>query len=173
MGKKDLGDPVKPTASDGTLEAYSGLSAKDALINDCLHIALLKQYNLTEHGYQRITGAKPEGQETPCQFLVRISNYFDKRVGLASVDKLYNGVTELMVCEQLTNLCSKDRAVHLIECSPLDLEELMTIAEQYLVAYNKLLLSRGASENNKRGPWQQGFGQQGTRGGGVMLWLQW
>ena len=84
---------------------------------------------------------------------MRISNYFDKWVGLASEDKLYKGVTELMVGEQLTNLCSKDMAVHLMECSPLDLEELMRIAEQYLVAYNKKLLSRGASENNKRGPW--------------------
>ena len=53
MGKKDLGDLVKPTASDGTLEVYSGISARDALIYDCLHIALLKQYNLTEHGYQK------------------------------------------------------------------------------------------------------------------------
>ena len=47
-----------------------------------LHIALLKWYNFTEHGY-------PEGQETPSQFLERISNYFDKWMELAGVDKLY------------------------------------------------------------------------------------
>ena len=58
--------------------------------------------------------------------------------------KSYEGVMELMVPEQYTNLCSKDVVVHLIEHSPKDLEELARIAKQYLVARNKKLLSRGA-----------------------------
>ena len=81
----------------------------------------------------------------PSQFLVRISNYFDKWVELASVDKSYKGVMELMVREQFTNSRSKDVAVHLMERSPKDLEELARRAEQYLVTHNKKLSSRGAS----------------------------
>ena len=101
--------------SGRSLEVYSGLSTEDALNYDRLHLALLKRYNFTEHGYrERFRGAKPEGQETPSQFLVKISNYFDKWVELGSVDKLYEGVMELMVREQFTNSCPKDVAVHLM-----------------------------------------------------------
>ena len=96
-------------------------------------------------GIKRFKGAKPEGQEAPSQFLVRISNYIYKWVELANVDKSCKGVMELMVRKQFTNLCSKDMAVHLMERSLKDLEELGIISEQYLVAHNKKLSSRGAS----------------------------
>ena len=136
---------LSPLLSGRALEVYSGLSTEDALNYDRLHLALLKWYNFTEHGYrERFRGAKPEGQETPSQFLVRISNYFDEWVELASVDKSYEGVMELMMREQFTNSCPKDVAVHLMERSPKDLEELARIAEQYLVAHNKKLSCKGA-----------------------------
>ena len=143
---------LSPLLSGRALEVYSGLSTEDALNYDRSHLALLKRYNFTEHGYrERFRGAKPEGQETPSQFLVRISNYFDKWVELASVDKLYEGVMELMVREQFTNSCPKDVAVHLMERSPKDLEELARIAEQYLVAHNKKLSSKGALARQEAG----------------------
>ena len=143
---------LSPLLSGRALEVYSGLSTEDALNYDRLHLALLKRYNFTEHGYrERFRGAKPEGQETPSQFLVRISNYFDKWVELASVDKSYEGVMELMVREQFTNSCPKDVAVHLMERSPKDLEELARIAEQYLVAHNKKLSSKGALARQEAG----------------------
>ena len=134
------------------LEVYLSLSTEDALNYDRLHIALLKRYNFTEHGYrERCRGAKSEDQETPSQFLVRISNYFDKWVQLASVYKLYEGVMELIVHEQFTSSCSKNVVVHLMERSPKDLEELARIAEQYLVAHNKKLSSKGASAKQEAG----------------------
>ena len=143
---------LSPLLSGRALEVYSGLSTEDALNYDRLHLALLKRYNFTEHGYrERFRGAKPEGQETPSQFLVRISNYFDKWVELASVDKSYEGVMELMVREQFTNSCPKDVAIHLMERSPKDLEELARIAEQYLVAHNKKLSSKGALARQEAG----------------------
>ena len=48
----------------------------------------------------------------------------------------------LMVREQFTNSCPKDVAVHLMERSPKDLEELARIAEHYLVAHNKKFSSK-------------------------------
>ena len=143
---------LSPLLSGRALEVYSGQSTENTLNYDRLHIALLKRYNFTDHGYrERFRGAKPEGQETPSQFLVRISNYFDKRVELASVDKSYEGVMKLMVREQFTNSCPKDVAVHLMERSPKDLEELARIAEQYLVAHNKKLSSKGALARQEAG----------------------
>ena len=45
--------------------------------------ALLKRYDLTEFGYRRFCDAKPEGQQSPGQFIVRQKNYFTKWVNLA------------------------------------------------------------------------------------------
>ena len=67
------------------------------------------------------------------------------------MDKLYEGVMKLMVREHHMNSCPKDVAVHLMERSPKDLEELARIAEQYLVAYNKKLSSKGVLARQETG----------------------
>ena len=120
------------------MDIYSGLLDEQARDYDKLQKALLQRYDFTEQGYrERFRGAKPEGQESPCQFIVRISNYFDKWVELASGDKTVEGVSELMVREQFTNSCPKDVSVFLKERSPKDLEELAKLAEQYLNAMGR------------------------------------
>ena len=46
---------------------------------DRLKLALLKRYDSTEFGYRkRFRKAKPESQESPGQFMVRLNNYFTK-----------------------------------------------------------------------------------------------
>ena len=68
---------------------------------------------------------------------------------VVSVAKSYKRLIELMVREQFTNSCSKDATVHLTECGPKKFEELVMVAEQYLVARNKKLLCRGTSAKPK------------------------
>ena len=98
---------------------------------DRLKMALLKRYDHTEFGYRkRFREAKPEGQESPGQFMVRLKNYFTKWVELSKMGKLFDGLVELMVREQLTDACSKDLSVCLNERSPKTLDELMILAEQ-------------------------------------------
>ena len=77
---------------------YSALSDKQVRDYDKLQKALLRRYDFTEQGYrERFRGAKPEREGSPSQFIVRISNYFDKWVKLAGGDKPFKGVSELMV----------------------------------------------------------------------------
>ena len=112
------------------MDVYSGLSDEQARDYDKLQKALLERYDFTEQGYrERFRGAKPEGQESPSQFIVKISNYFDKWVELASRDKTFKGVSELMVREQFTNSSPKDVLVFFKERSPRDLEELAKMAK--------------------------------------------
>ena len=107
---------LSPLLSGRALDVYSGLSDEAALDYDRLQRALLQRYDFTEQGYrERFRGAKPEGQESPSQFIVRIRNYFSKWVDLAGVEKSFEGVSELMVKEQFTNSCSKDVSVFLKE----------------------------------------------------------
>ena len=107
-----------------------------------LKLALLKRYDFTEFGYcRRFRDAKREGQESPGQFIVRLKNYLTKRVKLAKVEESFDGVVELMVREQFTNVCPEELSLYLNERSPKTLDELVTQAEQYLMAHNKKLFS--------------------------------
>ena len=116
--------------SGRALDVYPALSDEHARTYDKLQKALLQRYDFTEQGYrERFREAKPEGQESPCQFIVRISSYFDKWVELAGEDKTFKGVSELMVREQFTNSCPKDVSAFSKERSPKDLEDLAKLAE--------------------------------------------
>ena len=130
---------LSPLLSCRALNIYSGLSDEAALDYDRLERALLQRYDFTEQGYrERFRGVKPEGQESPSQFIVRIRNYFSKWVDLAGVEKSFEGVSELMVKEQFP----KDVSVFLKEKSPENLEELAKLAEQYLTGHNKTLSTK-------------------------------
>ena len=74
------------------------------MVYDRLQKAILQRYGFTEQSYpKRFRGAKPEEQNSTNQFIVRISNYFNRWVELAKVDKTFKGVSKLMVRDQFTN----------------------------------------------------------------------
>ena len=111
-----------------------------------LNLALLKRYDFTEFGYRRrFCNAKPEGQESPGQFIVRLKNYITKWVKLYKVKESFGGVVELMVRNQFTNVCPKELSVYLNERSSKTLNELATWANQYLMAHNKKLSSKDST----------------------------
>ena len=142
--------------SSRALEVYSRLSQDEAMDFEHLKLALVKRYDFTELGYQRrFCDAKPEGQESPGQFIVRLKNYLIKWVKLAKVEESFDGVVELMVQEQFTNACPREVSVYLNERSPKTLDELVTWSDQHLVAHNKKLSSlhprREDVKNGSRG----------------------
>ena len=75
---------------------------------------------------------------------------------LAKVEESFDGVVELMVREQFTNACSKELSVYLNERSPKTLDELVTWADQYLIAHNKKLSSSQSRQEDVK---------NGSRGG--------
>ena len=79
--RSDWATHLSPLLSGRALDVYYGLSDKQARDYDKPQKALLQRHDFTEQGYhKRFRGAKPEGQESPSQFIVRISNCFDKWV---------------------------------------------------------------------------------------------
>ena len=89
--------------SGRALEVFSRLSQDEAIDYERLKLALLKRYDFTEFGYRRrFRDAKPEGQESLGQFIVRLKNYLTKWVKLAKVDESFDGVVELIIREQLS-----------------------------------------------------------------------
>ena len=134
------------------LGVYSRLSQEDALDYERLKAALLERYDYTEKGYrQRFREAKPEGAESPDQFIVRLRNYFTQWVKLSDMESSFEGVVELMVKEQFINACPKELSVHLMESKHQDLRELAASAGQYLTAHNRKLSSRDVSAKKSFG----------------------
>ena len=63
--------------SGRALEVYSRLSEEGAQDYDRVKLALMKRYDLTEDGYRhKFRASKPEVDESPEQFIVRLDRYF-------------------------------------------------------------------------------------------------
>ena len=118
--------------SGRALDVYSRLSEEDAVNHDKMKLALMKRYDLTEDGYRRkFRGSKPEVDESPDQFIARLSQ----------TEQTFQGLKDLIVKEQFINSCPKELAVHLRERAPETLHEIAKIADQYLEAHGKHLFS--------------------------------
>ena len=89
------------------------LKAKDY---DKVKIALIKRYALTEDGYRRkFRASKPEVDESPEQFIVRLDRYLLRWLELSDTAQTFDGLKDLIVKEQFIDSCPKDLAVHLRE----------------------------------------------------------
>ena len=120
------------------LEAYTRLSEEDAMNYQELKNVFLKRYNLTEEGYhEKFRKCRPEPEETVDQFIFRIRLYLEKWVELANVDASVDGFKNLIIKEQVIDVCPRDLSIYLQERAPRTLDEISMIAEQYLKARNR------------------------------------
>ena len=103
-GVKDSGLSALLKRKD--LEVYSRLLVKDAQDYEILKDALLKRFNLTEKGFkQKFEFARAEVGEAPTQFIARMENYLMRWIDLASVEKDFDGLMNLIVREQYLESC--------------------------------------------------------------------
>ena len=128
--------------SGRALEVYSRLSEEAAKDYDKVKIALMKRYDLTEDGYRRkFRASKPEADESPEQFIVRLDRYLLRWLELSDTDQTFGGLKDLIVKEQFIDSCPKELAIHLRERAPDTLAKIAKIADQYLEAHGKHLFS--------------------------------
>ena len=128
--------------SGRALEVYSRLSEEAAQDYDRVKLALMKRYDLTEDGYRRkFRASKPEVDESPEQFIVRLDRYLLRWLELSNTDRSFEGLKDLIVKEQFIDSCPKELAIHLRERAPETLVQIAKIADQYLEAHGKHLFS--------------------------------
>ena len=121
---------------------YSRLSEEAAKDYDKVKIALMKRFDLTEHGYRRkFRVSKPEVDESPEQFIVRLDRYLLRWLELSDTAQTFDGLKNLIVKEQFIDPCPKDLAIHLRENAPETLAKIAKIADQYLEAHGKHLFN--------------------------------
>ena len=114
------------------LDIYALMTKEDALNYDKLKVALLKRYELTEEGVKRkYKKCRPENGETFQQFTTRMKSYFTRWIIMASIEKSYGGLQDLILREQLTFICNRDLELFLREREPKSLEQASKLADQY------------------------------------------
>ena len=114
------------------LDVYALMPKEDALNYDKLKVALLKRYELTEEGFKRkYKKCRPENGETFQQFTTRMKSYFTRWIDMASIEKSYDGLQDLILREQLTFICNRDLELFLREREPKSLEQASKLADQY------------------------------------------
>ena len=95
-----MGIELSALLSGLALEVYSRLS-EEAKDYDKVKIALMKRYDLTEDGYRRkFRASKPEVDESPDQFIVRLDRYLLRWLQLSDTERTFDGLKELIVKEQ-------------------------------------------------------------------------
>jgi len=159
------------------LDVYARLTAEESKDYKVLKDALLRRYQMTEDGYKRrFYSAKPEGGESPAQFITRLSNYLIRWIDLAEVEETFNGVCSLIIREQYMSTCSKDLELFLRERAETDLAEIGKLAEQYEDAHRSGSSRRGGQQkewkateedskgdSNGKGPVRQERGHQAKK----------
>ena len=114
------------------LDVYALMPKEGALNYDKLKVALLKRYELTEEGFKRkYKKCRPENGETFQQFTTRMKSYFTRWIDMASIEKSYEGLQDLIFREQLTFICNRDLELFLREREPKSLEQASKLADRY------------------------------------------
>ena len=157
------------------LDVYALMPKEDTLSYYKLKVALLKRYELTEEGFKRkYKKCRPENGETFQQFKTRMKSYFTRWIDMASIEKSYEGLQDLILREQLTFICNRDLELFLREREPKSLEQASKLADQYKEARyvdivsltyknNERSRSRSNSESRSRSPIRRGP-NQGNQG---------
>ena len=96
-----------------------------------MKLALMKRYDLTEDGYRsKFSASKPEVDESPEQFIVRLERYLLRLMELSHTECSFEGLKDLIVKDQFIDSCPKELAIHVLK-----------IADQYLEAHGKHMFS--------------------------------
>ena len=111
------------------LDVYALMPKEDALNYDKLKVALLKRYELTEEGFKRkYKKCRLENGETFQQFTTRMKSYFTRWIDMASIEKSFEGLQDLILPEQLTFIFNRDLELFLREREPKSLEQASKLA---------------------------------------------
>ena len=119
-------------------EVYNKLPSNDKGSYETLKNALLIKYELTARSYNRkFRESQIKEGETYVQFADRLNSYLIKWVELASHEKTFQGLAELVLTEQLRHNMSYKMKVFLDERKVGTFNKLVELADRYATAHQE------------------------------------
>ena len=139
LPKATWGTHISSLLRGAALETYGRLNEEDAQDYDKIKLALLERYNLTADGFRnKFRNSRPEQGEKFSQFKTRLMGYFEKWLELAGKDiKNVEDVKDILLKEQLTNVCSHTLQVFLKERQPTTACKVVELAEMFVEAHGQ------------------------------------
>lgn len=120
------------------LEVYYRLAPGETTNYMALRTALLRRFDYTTDGFlQKFRQSPVEDGESPVEYLIRLGNYVDKWIELSDLQKNYQSLKDLMVREQLLNVCDRDLALYLTRETDVKLETVGRKAISFLCSVKR------------------------------------
>ncbi len=111
---------------------------------------LLRRFAHTEEVFrEKLRSSRPEPKEDVAAFAARISDYFDRWVDLAKIEKEYASLRDLMILEQMYASSSKELGAFLKERTPRTVKEAIDLSEKFRVAHPNKPIARTGTQNNE------------------------
>ena len=130
---------------------YYRMDALERKDYDVLKTTLLKRYGHTETGFRsKFRNAKPEDKESFGQYVTRLCGYFDRWIDLGNIQKTFEEIRNMIIKEQVLNMCGKDLKLYIEERIPQSLIDMTRVAEQYLEVHGKLYGNWGVKLSSDR-----------------------
>lgn len=120
------------------LDAYSKLLAVESVDFGVVKQAIMNRYELTGESYRKkFRGICRKGEETFKELSVRAESYLGHWIDAEEVDGGFENLQKLLVMEQLLESCAPELQAWLRERKPKTIEELVELADHYVVTHKK------------------------------------
>nr|XP_054758065.1 uncharacterized protein LOC129264240 [Lytechinus pictus] len=118
-----------------SLDVVNRMNSTDRTDYDRVKRELMEYFHLTDDGYRKkFRSVRPNREERPKQFAVRMKGYFDKWLDLSGVSD-YDSLVDLVVREQFLDCCPREVVGFLKERNCRKLHEMVECAEIYVHAH--------------------------------------
>ena len=119
-----------------SLDVVNTMSSADRTNYGKVKRELMEYFHLTEEGYRRkFRSVRPNKDERPKQFAVRMKGYFDKWLEMSNIQTDYESLIDLVIREQFMNCCPREVVGFLKERNCEKLDEMIEGAEVYVHAH--------------------------------------
>ena len=117
------------------LAVFHRMALADQQDYDKLKGTLLRAYQMTEAGYRdKFRESKPLDDEEFTQYVTRLSNYLDRWLELGKTEKTFDALRDLIVRDQVLQVCYQGLKGFIQERKPKDLQEFKDLGVTYLDA---------------------------------------
>ena len=137
--------------SGKALEVVHRMKVEDSMSFEKVKEELLRKFRHTKEGFRlRFRTVKPEKGEMPDQFVTKIANYCDRWIELSKVEQTYEGLRNLIICEQFMNCCGKEMLPYLKEKECITVEQVMKWSRTYVQAHGLHSFTDGVRSSQGR-----------------------
>ena len=144
--KREWAGYITSLLTGRALNVLHGMTIADAQDYDKIKSNLMKHFECTEDGFhQKFRTCCPALRENFDAFCNRMVNYLDRWIALADVDE--HNYKFLFIKDQIYSACSEDLVAFFKERKPSNLEQMKSLAEQYIAAHPNKSINKSMEIN--------------------------